>query len=101
MASDYSRGEMDISDHKATFDGFMAVTVWGSLLTAISVLYLTLVFAVGMDWLASLIGVAVVSVLGGMALNMKVSWYVTVAGLFIFSLICGGIVSLFGMFLAG
>lgn len=101
MASDYSRGEMNISDHKATFDGFMVVTVWGSLLTAITVLYLTLVFAAGFDWLASLIGVAVVSVLGGIALGMKTSWYVTVAGLFIFSLICGGIVSLFGMFLAG
>ena len=38
MASDYVRGEMDIADQKSTFDGFIAVSVWGSLLTVISVL---------------------------------------------------------------
>ncbi len=101
MASDYVRGEMDIADQKMTFDGFMAVSVWGSLLTAISVLYLTLVFAVGWDWMTSLIGVTVLSVVAGLALSMKTSWYMTVAGLFVFGLITGGIVNLFGMFLAG
>jgi hypothetical protein len=101
MAADHVRGDMDISHHKATFDGFMAVTVWGSLLTAISVLYLTLVFAVGMDWMASLIGVTVVSVIAGLVMKMSTAWYVTVGGLFVLTLICGGIVQLFGMALAG
>jgi hypothetical protein len=101
MAADHARGEMDISHHKATFDGFMAVTVWGSLLTAICVLYLTLVFAAGFDWLASLIGVAILSVIAGLVLKMKTAWYVTVGGLFVFGLVSGGIVQLFGMVFAG
>lgn len=101
MAADHARGEMDISQHKATFDGFIAVAVWGSLLTALSILYLTLVFAVGYDWLASLIGVTVVGVIAGLVMKMKMSWYVTVGGLFVFGLIGGGIVQLFGAVFAG
>lgn len=101
MASDYVRGEMDITDQKSTFDGFMAVSVWGSLVTALSVLYMTLVFAVGWDWMSSLIGVTVLGVVAGLALSMKSSWYMTVAALFVLTLISGLIVNLFGMFLAG
>lgn len=101
MASDYVRGEMDIADQKSTFDGFIAVSVWGGLLTVISVLYLTLAFAVGVDWLASLIATAIVGGVLGLALGMKTSWYVTVGGLFVFGLVCGGIVQLFGMAIGG
>mgnify|MGYP000023532380 CR=1 FL=1 len=101
MASDYVRGEMDIADQKATFGGFIAVTIWGSLLTIVSVLYLTLVFAVGMDWLAGLIGTAIVGGVLGLARGMKTSWYVTLGGLFFFGLVCGGIVQLFGMVIGG
>ena len=32
---------------------------------------------------------------------MKTSWYVTVGGLFVFGLICGGLAQLFSAFLAG
>lgn len=101
MASDYVRGEMDIAGQKATFDGFMSVTVWGSLITGISVLYLTLVFAVGLDWMGSLLGVTVLSIVAGLALGMKTSWYMTVALMFVLALATGGIVTLFGMFLGG
>ena len=62
---------------------------------------MTLVFAVGYDWMSSLFGVTVVGVIAGMVMGMKTSWYVTVAGLFILTLITGGIVNLFGAFLAG
>lgn len=101
MASDYVRGEMDIAHQKSTFDGFIAVSVWGSLLTIVSVLYLTLAFAVGMDWLVSLIATAIVGGALGMALGMKTSWYVTLGGLFVFGLVCGGLVQLFGMAFGG
>ncbi|OLF81240.1 hypothetical protein AWH62_00770 [Maricaulis sp. W15] len=101
MASDYVRGEMNIADQKATFGGFIAVSVWGSLLTVVSVLYLTLAFAVGMDWLVSLIAVGIVGGVLGLALGMKTSWYVTLGGLFVFGLVCGGLVQLFGMALGG
>lgn len=101
MASDHVRGEMDISDHKATFDGFMSVTVWSSLITAVSVLYFTLVFAIGMDWLGALVAVGVVGVVSGLALSMGTAWYMTVAGLFVLGLIIGGIVQLFGAVIGG
>ena len=51
MAGDYVRGEMEIAEQKGMFDGFMAVTLWSTLITALSVFYLTMVFAVGGDWL--------------------------------------------------
>jgi len=90
MASDYVRGEMDIDHQKSTFDGFIAVSVWGSL-----------AFAAGMDWLAALIATGIVGGVLGMALGMKTSWYVTLAGLFVFGLACGGLVQLFGMAFGG
>ncbi|WP_300541025.1 aa3-type cytochrome c oxidase subunit IV [Maricaulis sp.] len=101
MAADHVRGEMDIAQHKSTFDGFISVSVWSSLLTGVTVLYLTLVFAAGFNWMASLIAVALVGILAGLALRMKMSWYVTVAGLFVFGLISGGIAQLFSIALAG
>jgi len=101
MASDYVRGEMNIASQKSTFSGFISVTVWGSLLTIVTVLYLTLAFAVGMDWMVSLIATAIVGGVLGLALGMKTSWYVTVGGLFVFGLVCGGLVQLFGMAFGG
>ncbi|MHA6288758.1 aa3-type cytochrome c oxidase subunit IV [Maricaulis sp. CAU 1757] len=96
MAADHVRGEMDVSHHKSTYDGFMAVSLWSSLIIGLSVLYMTLVFAVGTDWLGSLIGVTIAGVVAGLVLKMKAAWYATVAGMFILTLISGGIVMLFG-----
>jgi len=101
MASDYIRGEMDISAQKSTFDGVMSVTVWSSLLTLMSVFYFTLVFAVGTDWLSALIGVSVLSAVLGKLMSMSAAWYITVVGLFIFGLVFGGLASLFGSLISG
>lgn len=101
MSADHVRGEMDITEHKATFDGFMVTTVWSTLLTVVILLFFILAYAVGMDWMVSLIASAVVGFGLGLALSMKTAWYVTVVGLFVLGLIGGGIVSLFGAFLAG
>jgi hypothetical protein len=101
MAGDYVRGDMNVADQKSTFDGFMAVTVWSSLVTGLTVFYLTLVFAAGQDWLVSLIGCAVLGVIAGMVMKMSTAWYMTVIGLFATGLFSGLIVKLFGMFLAG
>lgn len=101
MAADYTRGEMNITSQKNTFDGFIAVSLWTSLVLIVTLLYLTLVFAVGADWMSSLIGVAIVGIVLGLLTSMKTSWYVTVGGLFVFGLICGGLAQLFSAFLAG
>jgi len=45
MASeDYHRGEMDIHEQVATYNGVMALTKWGSLAIAVSLLALVLWF---------------------------------------------------------
>jgi hypothetical protein len=44
QASDYHRGEMDISEQVATYDLVMGITKWGSLATAALVLFLTMWF---------------------------------------------------------
>jgi hypothetical protein len=97
MASDHVRGEMDITHQKDTFDGFMSITVWSSILIVASVLSLTLIFAVGFDWMMSIVAGTALCVAAGMALGMKTNWYITVAVVTVLSLISGGIVSLFSM----
>lgn len=42
--NDYHRGEMDIREQVATFDGVMAATKWGSLAVTVGVLFFTLLF---------------------------------------------------------
>ena len=44
QASDYHRGEMDISEQAKTFHGFVGMTKWGSLAIAVAVLFLALLF---------------------------------------------------------
>ena len=101
MAADYTRGEMNIASQTNTFNGFMSVTLWSSMLLGLTVLFMTLVFAAGANWMSSLISVALLGVALGLLTSMKTAWYVTIGGLFVFSLICGGLVQLFSVFLAG
>ena len=101
MASDYEHGTMNISAQKNTFDGIMSVTVWSSALLMLGLFYFVLVFAVGNDWLSTLMGVSVLGLILGPILGLKASWYFTVAGTFVFGLVTGGIAMLFGAFLAG
>ena len=43
-ATDYTHGQMDISEHSASFDLFIRFTKWGSLAVAVLVLWATLTF---------------------------------------------------------
>lgn len=55
MASEYHRGEMDISEQTATYDAVMALTKWGSLAVATAVLMLTLWFCTPAGFFGGLI----------------------------------------------
>lgn len=88
----YTRGAMDVVDQKRTFDGFMVVTVWGSALTAAAVLYLTLVFAAGVDPFLSLAAAAGVGVVAGLALRLPTAWYATIAAASVLTLLVTGVV---------
>jgi Bacterial aa3 type cytochrome c oxidase subunit IV len=95
----YTHGAMDITDQADTYKGFMVWAQWGSLLVAMSVLFLTLVFGMGLPWMACLFGAAALGVIAGLVMNMGAAWYVTVIVSTIASLVVGGIVTLIGNFL--
>jgi hypothetical protein len=68
---EYHRGEMDISEQEATYSLFMGLAKWGSLLTAATLVLLTLWFCTPMGFLPGAIGFVVVMVLGWFLLRSK------------------------------
>lgn len=78
MAStEYHHGDMDIHSQKATWDGFMKAAAYGSILTLISVGFLTLVFAMGMNWFISLVLMVLLGAAIGFVMNMGSAWVIT------------------------
>jgi len=67
QASDYHRGDMDISEQVATYDLMMGLTKWGSLAIAAVVLMLTLWFCTDSGFLGAVFGTLVL-VVGGVLL---------------------------------
>lgn len=70
---DYHRGEMDIHEQQATFDGFSHMTKWGSLIGAVGVLFLTLWFCTNAGFLGALVSSVVAAVIGTLVLRDKKS----------------------------
>ena len=71
MASEYHRGDMDISEQVATFNLFNGLTKWGSLAIASMLLLLVLWFCTPAGFLAGFIGAVVLSGLGVVFLREK------------------------------
>jgi hypothetical protein len=69
--SDYHRGDMDISEHSATFKGFIALSKWGSLAVAVALIFLVLVFCAHASFFQALGAAIVVAVVGGFVLRDK------------------------------
>lgn len=69
--SDYQHGSMDVREQAETYALFMGLTKWGSLATAVILLFLTLWFAVGAGFLGAFIGAAVLAVAGVFFLRSK------------------------------
>ena len=67
----YTRGEMNIQDHKAAFHAFILMSKWGSLAVACAVLALTLWFCTTGGFLPGVIAPGVVAVLGFLILREK------------------------------
>ena len=70
-ASDYTRGEMDIAEQRATFDLVMGMTKWGSLALAAFLFFVTLWFCTDTGFVGSAIAGVVVLALGIVALRDK------------------------------
>lgn len=78
-ASDYHPGEMDISDHKSTFSGFLKVAEWGTVSVIQWVGLATFAFAMGLGWWTGLIVYVVVGAAAGAIMKMGPAWWVTLA----------------------
>ena len=70
---DYVRGSQEISEQESTFDLFMGLAKWGSLLVAVSVLFLVVWFQPGGSFIAGAIAAFVLLVVGVFALRKKKS----------------------------
>lgn len=97
--SDYHHGEMDISDQKATWDGFIVGSVWGGLLIILAVGYATLALAIGMNWMIALGLMAILGIVSGLLLNLGGRWMATVVLMIVLALIVQGFIGLFSVVL--
>lgn len=71
MASEYHRGDMDISEQVATFSLFNGLTKWGSLALASLLAMLVLWFCTPAGFLGGFVTAAVLVVLGTLLLREK------------------------------
>jgi len=79
--SEYKHGTMEVGAQSGTFSGFMDGTKYGGALIALIVIMPTLVFAVGLHWVPSLVATVIFGFILGAAMKFKGGWYVGLAGL--------------------
>jgi type IV secretory pathway VirB6-like protein len=80
MAQSGAHGNMEISDQKATFHGFLMATVWGCGLVAQLVALLTLAFAIGAGWWPGFVALVLIGVALGLTFRLSgVYWAAQVA----------------------
>jgi thiamine transporter ThiT len=70
-ASDYHRGDMDISEQVSTYKLIMGMTKWGSLVLAAFLLFVTIWFCTDAGFVSGFITGLVVLVLGIVLLREK------------------------------
>ena len=68
---DYVRGSQEISEQASTFSLFLGLAKWGSLATAVAILFLVLWFQPGGSFIAGAIAAFVLLVVGVFALRSK------------------------------
>ena len=72
-AGHYHRGDMDIAEQVSTFDAFIGLSKWGSLVIAVGVLFLTLVFCAHAGFFQAAGAAVVVAAVGVLLLGGKKS----------------------------
>ncbi len=77
----YVRGQMNIDDQQATWDGFIVTTAWSSLVLVLVLLHSTLTIALGVHWIVSLLLSFGVGLAGGTFLGLGTKWIATLIGL--------------------
>ncbi len=92
--SAYEHGSQDISGHNDTYASVMRIIFWSSALLGIATLYLSMVFAGGMNWFTSLVVVYGLSILVGLGLKRSSTWYAAMTGVAALTAVLGFVVSL-------
>lgn len=90
--TDGARGDMDIQDQKATFDGFLLSSVWGGTLVIQAVALLTLAFAIGAGWWAGWVAVVAIGIGAGFLFRLSSVYWAVQVGLWVLLAIGGLIV---------
>lgn len=96
-ASEYHHGEMDIKDQKATWDGFLTFSVWGSLIIFLSVAHAVFTISLHIHWAVSLGILTVVGIGAGLLMNMGGRWMATVVLMLLTGLFVQFMIWLFGV----
>jgi hypothetical protein len=71
MASEYHRGDMDISEQAATYKAFGSMSAWGSLIIATGIFMATLWFCTDAGFFGGLIPGVVLCAVGAVFLSRK------------------------------
>ena len=87
MSDDYVRGEMDITTQEHTWEGFVKVSLWASLIISLILAYAVFTITMGMNWLVAMILLAVAGIAAGLFMSMGSAWIVTVVGLCAFGFV--------------
>lgn len=70
-AADYHKGEMDIAEQASTFQGFIALSKWGSLAIVVGLLFFALLFCTEAGFFQAAGAAFVLLVVGILALREK------------------------------
>jgi hypothetical protein len=71
MAATYHHGDMDVREHRSTYEFFMGLTKWGSLAVAALVLFLTLAFCTPTGVGGAIVIAIILLALGGWGLRNR------------------------------
>ena len=95
--SEYHRGEQEITDQKETYSGFLKVSAWGTLLTAMLVLHLSVAFGSPAGWWSGLGAALAVGVIGGLLMRLGGAWVAAVIAYAVIFGLAGLVKMIFGV----
>lgn len=68
---EYKRGEMDVSQHRHSYELFANMTKWGSLLLAVLLVFIVVLTCTQLGFISAALSAIVVAVVGWLLLKKK------------------------------
>lgn len=94
-AHGHTQGEMDITDQKETFHGFLMASVWTGGLIVQAVTLFTLAFAIGLGWWAGWVAFVAIGIVFGFFFRLSGAYWAAQVALWVLLAIGGVLVPLF------